>query len=104
MADFDAEEFEAEKYTTYFPKLQTAYKRAFDRVNAEYGSDLVHALDQRVLNESEPHYEDGEFHLDVPDEPRARLPADVDGDRAEEVLEEYVDEIEAQLADVFAEE
>lgn len=102
MADFDPERFEAEKYREYFPQLQQAYKNAFDRLNAEYDSTLVHALDQQVLNESEPVYEDGAFSLKLPADPLDRLEGVVASEeRAAAVLEEYVAEIEAELASVF---
>jgi len=66
MADFDPEKFE-DKYANYFPELQQAYKNAFNRMNDRYDSQLVHAIDQQVLNESEPFYEgDGEFRIELP--------------------------------------
>ncbi|MFB6119973.1 MAG: DUF5783 family protein [Halobacteriaceae archaeon] len=103
MADFDPEKFEAEKYREYFPQLQNAYKRAFDRLNGEYDSQLVHAIDQQILNESEPVYEgDGEFTLELPEDPLDRLEGVVVSDeRAAELLDLYVDEIESQLQNVF---
>lgn len=103
MADFTSEEFEEEKYTDYFPQLQTAYKRAFNDLNAEYDSTLVHALDQQVLNESEPHYEgDGEFSIELPENPITRLEDIVASEeKARELLELYVEGIEHQLRVVF---
>ena len=55
MTEFDPEKFE-DKYVHYFPELQRAYKNAFNRMNDEYDSELIHAIDQQVLNESEPFY------------------------------------------------
>jgi hypothetical protein len=102
MPDFDPETFEEEKYVEHFPQLQTAYKRAFDRLNGEYDSQLVHAIDQQILDESEPVFEDGDFHLELPADPLDRLQGVVVSDeRASELLEEYVAEIERQLRDVF---
>mgnify|MGYP000191489670 CR=1 FL=1 len=103
MPALDPETFEEEKYREFLPKLQTAYKRAFDRLNDEYDSSLVHAIDQQVLNESEPSYEgDGEFVLDLPADPLDRLDGVVVADeRAQAVLDRYVTEVEAQLAAVF---
>ena len=102
MADFDPETFEAEKYREYFPQLQNAYKRAFDRLNEEYDSRLVHAIDQQILNESEPVYEgDGEFTLELPENPLDRLEGVISDDRAAELLDVYVAEIETQLQTVF---
>jgi len=102
MADFDPEQFE-DKYANYFPELQQAYKNAFNRMNDQYDSELVHAIDQQVLNESEPFYEgDGEFRVELPDDPYGRLSGVlVDEERFEQVLERHVEEIEAELQRVF---
>jgi len=102
MADFDPEQFE-DKYANYFPELQQAYKNAFNRMNDQYDSELVHAIDQQVLNESEPFYEgDGEFRIELPDDPYGRLSGVlVDEERFEQVLERHVEEIEAELQRVF---
>lgn len=103
MADLTPEEFEEEKYVKYFPKLQTAYKRAFDEMNETYNSDLVHGIDQTILAESEPHYEgDGEFTVDLPDEPLSRLEGVIATDgQAEQVLEIYVEELKTELQNTF---
>ncbi|AXR76430.1 DUF5783 family protein [Natrarchaeobaculum sulfurireducens] len=102
MADFDPEKFE-DKYVHYFPELQQAYKNAFNRMNDQYDSELVHAIDQQVLNESEPFYEgDGQFRIELPDNPYDRLTGVlVDEERFDTVLEKHVDEIEAELQRVF---
>ncbi|WP_247003587.1 DUF5783 family protein [Halosolutus gelatinilyticus] len=102
MADFDPEKFE-DKYANYFPELQQAYKNAFNRMNDRYDSQLVHAIDQQVLNESEPFYEgDGEFRVELPAEPYERLSGVVvDEERFETVLERHVEEIETELRRVF---
>ncbi|ELZ19128.1 DUF5783 family protein [Natrinema limicola] len=102
MADFDPEQFE-DKYANYFPELQQAYKNAFNRMNDQYDSELVHAIDQQVLNESEPFYEgDGEFRIELPDDPYGRLSGVlVDEERFEQVLERHIEEIEAELQRVF---
>ncbi|WP_254532238.1 DUF5783 family protein [Natrinema gelatinilyticum] len=102
MADFDPEKFE-DKYANYFPELQQAYKNAFNRMNDRYDSQLVHAIDQQVLNESEPFYDgDGEFRVELPDEPYDRLTGVlVDEERFEDVLEIHVEEIETELQRVF---
>jgi hypothetical protein len=103
MADLTPEEFEDEKYVDYFPKLQTAYKRAFDEMNETYNSDLVHGIDQTILAESEPHYEgDGEFTVELPDEPLSRLEGVIAADdKAEQVLEVYVEELKTELRNTF---
>jgi hypothetical protein len=103
MADLTPEEFEEEKYVDYFPKLQTAYKRAFDEMNETYNSDLVHGIDQTILAESEPHYEgDGEFTVELPDEPLSRLDGVIaTDDQAEQVLDIYVEELKTELRNTF---
>ena len=102
MTEFDPERFE-DKYANYFPELQQAYKNAFNRMNDRYDSELVHAIDQQVLNESEPFYEgDGEFRIALPDEPYERLSGVVvDRERFEQLLERHVAEIETELQRVF---
>ncbi|MFC7018136.1 DUF5783 family protein [Halomicroarcula sp. GCM10025743] len=101
MTDFDPEQFE-DKYANYFPELQKAYKQAFETMNDAYDSELVHAIDQQILNESEPLYEDGEFRLALPEDPLDRLTAViVDDEKAEAVLERYAEEIEGELRSVF---
>jgi hypothetical protein len=102
MATFDPEKFE-DKYANYFPELQKAYKQAFEYMNDTYDSELIHAIDQQILNESEPFYEgDGEFRIDLPEDPLDRLTAVlVDDEKAETILEEYVATIEQELQSVF---
>jgi len=99
MADeFDPEKFE-EKYVHYFQELQRAYKNAFNHMNERYDSELIHGIDQTVLNESEPFYEDGSFRVELPDNPSERLQGvlAVDDEEFEEVLDVYVDRIETEL-------
>ena len=102
MADFDPEKFE-DKYANYFAELQRAYKNAFERMNERYDSELIHAIDQQVLNESEPFYEgDGEFRIDLPEDPGDRVTAIVvDDEKLSETLDIYVEELEAELRSVF---
>jgi hypothetical protein len=102
MADFDPEKFE-DKYEHYFPELQRAYRQAFERMNDAYDSELVHAIDQQVLAESEPFYEgDGQFRIELPDDPTGSLSGViVDEEKAEVVLDRYTAEIEAELRRVF---
>ena len=103
MADFDPEKFE-DKYANYFPQLQRAYKNAFNTMNDAYDSTLIHAIDQQVLNESEPFYNadlEG-FDIKLPDEPYERLEGVVvDRERFEAILDEYTDEIETELRQLF---
>ena len=102
MTDFDPEKFE-DKYVHYFNELQKAYKDAFNYMNDRYDSELVHAIDQQVLNESEPFYEgDGEFRVELPENPTERVRGVlVDDEKAGQVLDVYVEQIESQLRRVF---
>jgi hypothetical protein len=102
MTDFDPEQFE-DKYANYFPELQRAYKQAFDRMNDRYDSELIHAIDQQVLNESEPFYEgDGQFRVELPDDPADRLGGVlVDEEKLDTILDRYVEAIRTELRRVF---
>ena len=101
MTDFDPEKFE-DKYVHYFPELQRAYKNAFETMNEEYDSELIHAIDQQILNESEPFYEDGAFRIELPEDPEERVQGVlVDDEKLEATLDRYVDELETQLRRVF---
>ena len=101
MTDFDPEKFE-DKYVHYFAELQRAYKNAFNTMNDRYDSELIHAIDQQVLNESEPFYEDGQFRVELPAEPRERISGVlVDDEKFTQVLDRYVEEIEDELHRVF---
>jgi hypothetical protein len=100
----DPETFEEEKYVDYFPKLEQAYKNAFNRMNDRYDSTLIHGIDQAILNESEPHYQgDGEFTVDLPDDPHDRIDGVVvvSEEKLDELLAVYVDELETELQRVF---
>jgi hypothetical protein len=101
MTEFDPERFE-DKYANYFAELQRAYRNAFETMSEEFDSDLVHAIDQQVLDESEPFYEDGDFRIELPANPTDRVTAvAVDESRLEATLERYVAELEAELRAVF---
>ncbi|MFP4626024.1 MAG: DUF5783 family protein [Natronomonas sp.] len=99
----DPATFDEEKYVDYFPTLQQAYKNAFNRVNETYDSTLVHGIDQQVLNESEPFYdEERGFYVELPEDPYERLTGlVVEEERFETVLEAYVDAIVAELERAF---
>ena len=100
MTEFDTEKFE-DKYEHYFPELQRAYRQAFETMNDAYNSELIHAIDQQLLAESEPFYEgDGEFRVELPDQ-REVSGVIVDDDTLDAVLDRYVEEIEAELRAVF---
>jgi hypothetical protein len=101
VTDFDPEKFE-DKYANYFTELQRAYKNAFETMNDRFDSELIHAIDQQVLNESEPFYEDGEFRVELPADPTERVTAViVEEEKLEATLSRYVDEVEAELRSVF---
>jgi hypothetical protein len=102
MADFDPEKFE-DKYEQYFPELQRAYKNAFEYMNERYDSELVHAIDQQVLDESEPFYEgDGEFRIELPENPTERVQGVLAGEeKVTEIVDVYVERIERELSRVF---
>ena len=100
MTEFDPEKFE-DKYEHYFPELQRAYRQAFETMNDAYNSELIHAIDQQLLAESEPFYEgDGEFHVELPDQ-REVSGVIVDDETLDAVLDRYVEEIEDELRAVF---
>lgn len=112
MTEFDPDQFE-DKYANYFPELQEAYKSAFDRMNDAYDSELIHAIDQTVLAESEPFYEppegdappeSGSFRLELPENPAGRVASSgvlFDEEKLDTILTEYVAEIERELRAVF---
>ena len=102
MADeFDPEKFE-DKYANYFNELQRAYKNAFNQMNDRYDSELIHGIDQTVLNESEPFYEDGDFRIELPENPHERLTAViVDDEKLSAVLDVYREELRSQHRRVF---
>jgi hypothetical protein len=103
MTEFDAERFEAEKYVDYFPQLQRAYKNAFETMNEEFDSTLVHGIDQQVLNESEPFYDEDEgFTVELPDGSHDRLTAVVvSEEKFDAVMERYREEIRSELRRVL---
>lgn len=103
MTEFDPARFE-DKYVHYFTELQQAYKRAFDTMNEEFDSTLVHAIDQQVLNESEPFYDEetGEFYIELPEDPASRVTEVVVADeKLESVLDRYIGELRTELHGVF---
>lgn len=101
MTEFDQALFE-DKYVHYFNELQRAYKNAFEQMNERYDSQLIHAIDQQILNESEPIYEEGEFTITLPDNPYNRLQGvPVDKKRFEFVLEKYQIALIEALEDIF---
>jgi hypothetical protein len=103
MSEFDPEKFE-DKYANYFTELQRAYKNAFETMRDSYDSDLVHAIDQTVLNESEPFYEDGVFRVELPESPAERMKGTgvpVGKETLEAALADYTAAIEDELHRIF---
>lgn len=99
MTEFEPEKFE-DKYVHYFNELQRSYKNAFEYMNDRYDSELIHAIDQQVLNESEPQYNEAHaaFTVNLPERPYDRLQGViVERERFDEVLSVYVERIETEL-------
>jgi hypothetical protein len=97
MTAFDPEKFD-NKFDHYFTELQQVYSRAFQTMHDEYDSGLVHAIDQRVLAESEPVYEgDGRFRIELADGLAAADQLEAEYENLETVLETYRDELEHEL-------
>jgi hypothetical protein len=72
-------------------------------MNDRFDSKLVHAIDQEVLNESEPFYEgDGRFRLELPENPADRVTgAVVSDEKLDGVLETYAETVEREIARRF---
>lgn len=102
MTAFDPEQFE-EKYTHYFAELQQAYRNAFDRMQEHTPSELVHAIDQLVLAESDPQYVgDGQFDVVLPDDAAARVTEAVaDPTDVETTIQQYREVLAEELAATF---
>lgn len=101
VTTFDPEKFE-EKYVHYFDELQAAYTNAYQSMHGQYDSELLRAIDRRVLNESEPFYRgDGEFRVELPEDPYDRVRLSVDEETFAATLEEFVDRIELELERIF---
>lgn len=101
MTEFDAEKFE-EKYVHYFEELESAYSRAYQTLHGEYDSQILKAIDRQLLSESEPCYEgDGQFHIEIPDDPHDRIGNNIDTEEFDRVLETFLDQIETELRREF---
>lgn len=97
MTAFDPEKFD-NKFDHYFTELQQAYSRAFQTMHEEYDSGLVHAIDQRILAESEPVYEgDGCFRIELADGLGSADRLGAEYENLETVLRTYCDELEHEL-------
>jgi hypothetical protein len=101
MTTFDSEKFE-EKYIHYFDEFQEAYKNAYQYMHERYDSTLLRLIDRQVLNESEPFYEgDGEFRVELPDNPHDRVQEIPDEGKFDSILDEFVTRIETELQRIF---
>lgn len=102
MTEFDPEKFE-EKYVYYFEELEQAYSNAYQQLHGRYDSEVLRAVDRKVLSESEPGYRgDGEFDVELPDERVEEVRAAVgDDEQFDAVLEEFRDRIENELRRIF---
>lgn len=104
MPAFDPDLFE-EKYAHYFAELQEAYRNAFDRMQTEANSELVHAIDQLVLADSDPQYAgDGTFVVEIPDDAVSRVKHGIEGstdDAVAETIDRYREVLAEELAAVF---
>ena len=119
MTEFDPEKFE-DKYVHYLDELQTAYRNAYQDLHGRYDSTVLKAVDRQVLDESEPFYEgsaeprsaddssgrgprerDGEFRVELPDNPHGRVGAVADHEQFDAVLDDLVDGIERELRREF---
>lgn len=67
-----------------------------------YDSTLLRLIDRQVLDESEPFYEgDGEFRVELPDNPHDRVQEIPDEERFATILGEFVARIETELQRIF---
>ena len=64
----------------------------------KFDSQVIHAIDQRVLVKSEPVYENEEFHILLPDNPGALMGSVlIDNETLNQILDEYVTELTKEL-------
>jgi len=101
MTTFDEEKFEA-KYVHYFEELEEAYSAAFEQLHGRCDSTVLRAIDHQVLSESEPIYEgDGQFRVELPEDPYSRVDVHVSEAEFTELLETFVEQVEIELQRVF---
>ena len=101
MPEFDPSLFE-NKYVHYLLELETAYKNTFSTMLEKFDSQVIHAIDQRVLVKSEPVYENEEFHILLPDNPGALMGSVlIDNETLNQILDEYVTELTKELQFIF---
>ncbi len=101
MPEFDPSLFE-NKYVHYLLELETAYKNTFSTMLEKFDSQVIHAIDQRVLVKSEPVYENEEFHILLPDNPGVLMGSVlIDNETLNQILDEYVTELTKELQFIF---
>ena len=101
MSEFNPHLFE-NKYVHYLLELETVYKNAFSTMLERFDSQVIHAIDQGVLVESEPIYKDAEFHILLPDNPGALMGSIlIDNETLNQILNEYVTELTRELQFMF---
>ncbi|WP_394742437.1 DUF5783 family protein [Natronococcus roseus] len=102
MTEFDPEKFD-EKYVHYFEELETAYSNGYNQLHGRYDSEILRAIDRKVLSESEPVYlGEGKFRIDLPEERVETVRAAVgDPEQFDAVLEEFRERIADELVRIF---
>jgi len=102
MTKFDPEKFD-NKYEHYFEEIEQAYSDAYQQLHGGCDSEILRAIDRKVLSESEPLYEgNGKFHVRLPDDIDERaqsLPGNEEAFNA--VLDEFTTRIEHELHNLF---
>jgi len=94
MTKFDPEKFD-NKYEHYFEEIEQAYSDAYQQLHGGCDSEILRAIDRKVLSESEPLYEGND---DI-DERAQSLPGDEESFNA--VLDEFTTRIEHELHNLF---
>ena len=72
-------------------------------MNDRFDSDLIHAIDQQILNESEPVYEgDGSFRIELPEDPYDLITGVlVSEEKFQTVIDSYVKQLRSELRRTF---